>query len=112
MPDFFQQTTVAFGIWGGIVLCGSVFHIVKRARSQLLVYMIVVVTFSGALASGNTDTKGQSAAFSFLATLPAGVLEILPAILVQLECDETELGTAFGKRTHNPSEQGGLGIIR
>ncbi|KIW84313.1 hypothetical protein Z517_03563 [Fonsecaea pedrosoi CBS 271.37] len=89
------STTVAFGIWGGIVLCGSVFHIVKHVRLQLIIYMIIVVAFSGALASGNTENKGQSAAFSFLTTFPVGILEVVPGILVQLEIDDTELGTAF-----------------
>ena len=57
----------------------------------------MLIAFSGALASGNPHNRSQSAAFSFLAAFPAGVLEIIPAVLVQLDCDDADLGTAFGK---------------
>ncbi|EXJ70269.1 uncharacterized protein A1O5_06337 [Cladophialophora psammophila CBS 110553] len=87
------STTVAFGIWGGIVGFGSIFHIVKHIRYQLIVYMSVTVVFCGALSTCNTQNKGQSAAFSFLATLCAGMLEVTPGVLVQLDADDANLGT-------------------
>jgi hypothetical protein len=31
-----------------------------------------------------------------LAALPAGVLELIPGILIQLEADDVDLGTVFG----------------
>lgn len=90
------STTIAFGIWGGIVVFGSVFHIIKHIRIQTIVFMLVCTAFAGALASGNTENKNQSAAFSFLATLPAGILELIPVTLCQLDANDADLGTVFG----------------
>lgn len=50
---------------------------------------------SGALASGNPSNFGQSAAFSFIGTFPAGILEVAAGLLVQLDSDDADLGTVF-----------------
>lgn len=89
------KTTISFGIWGGIVGFGAVFHLVKHIRYQLIFYMLVTVAFSGALASSNPHNKSQSAAFSFLATVCVGMLEVTPGVLVQLDADDADLGTVF-----------------
>lgn len=56
--------------------------------------------FIGALSTGNRGNKSQSAAFSFLATLPAGILEIIPVTLVQLDANDVDLGTVFCNAHH------------
>jgi hypothetical protein len=90
------STTIAFGIWGGIVIFGPVFHIVKHIRIQTITFMVVCTAFAGALASCNTSNKGRSAAFSFLATFPAGILELIPVTLCQLDANDADLGAVFG----------------
>ncbi|KAK5019943.1 trichothecene efflux pump [Cryomyces antarcticus] len=88
-------TTIAFGIWGRIIFFGSIFHIVKHIRIQVIVYTVICTVFIGALSTGHRNNKAQSAAFSFLATFPAGILEIIPVTLVQLDANDADLGTVF-----------------
>ena len=57
--------------------------------------MGVSVAFLGALVSCNSGNFGRSAAFSFLACFPAGILEVATGILVQLDSDDADLGTVF-----------------
>jgi Fungal trichothecene efflux pump (TRI12) len=89
------STTIAFGIWGGIVTLGPLVSILKHVRIQLIVYMAVSVAFLGALASCKSGNFGQSAAFSFLATYPAGILEIMSVLLVQMDSNDADLGTVL-----------------
>lgn len=89
------STTIAFGIWGGIVTLGPLVSVLKHVRIQLIVYMGVSVAFLGALASCNSGNFGQSAAFSFLATYPAGILEIMSVLLVQMDSNDADLGTVL-----------------
>jgi Fungal trichothecene efflux pump (TRI12) len=58
--------------------------------------MAFSVAFLGALSTCNADNFAQSAAFSFLSTFTAGILEIAPVILCQLDTDDSELGTVVG----------------
>jgi hypothetical protein len=48
------STTVAFGIWSGIVLLGPLISIVKHVRIQLIVMMSFSVAFLG-----TTSSHGQ-----------------------------------------------------
>lgn len=57
--------------------------------------MAMAVAFCGALSTANSGNRGQAATFSFLAALPAGIMELIPAILVQLDADDADLGTVF-----------------
>jgi hypothetical protein len=57
--------------------------------------MAVSVAFLGALVSCNPNNFSQSAAFSFLATFPAGILEVASGLLVQLDSNDADLGTCF-----------------
>lgn len=41
------STTVAFGIWGGIVMLGPLIPIIKHVRIQMIVMMAVSVAFMG-----------------------------------------------------------------
>lgn len=45
--------------------------------------------------SCNPSNFSQSAAFSFLATFPAGTLEVASGLLVQLDSNDADLGTCF-----------------
>jgi hypothetical protein len=65
--------------------------------------MAVSTAFTGALASVNSGNKSQSAAFSFLAAFPAGALELIPTMLVQMDADDADLGTVFGKLYAGPT---------
>ncbi|KAI1613098.1 fungal trichothecene efflux pump [Exophiala viscosa] len=89
------STTIAFGIIGGIYIWGPLFAIIKHVKWQVVVLAIMVLTFSGALASSNQHNRGQSAAFSFLTTFPGGILELIPVSLVQMEANDADLGTVF-----------------
>lgn len=107
---------MAFGIWSGIIILGPLIPIIKHVRIQLIVMMGVSVAFVGtcalwyakqvhplmhrplgALVTCNPSNFGRSAAFSFLATFPAGILEVAAGLLVQLDSNDADLGTVFGK---------------
>ncbi|KIW23924.1 uncharacterized protein PV07_12085 [Cladophialophora immunda] len=90
------NTTVSFGIIGGIWFWGPMVSVVKHVRIQLLVLATMTCAFNGALASSNRDNKQQSAAFSFLATLPDGIMELMPVALAQMDANDADLGTVFG----------------
>lgn len=49
----------------------------------------------GALVTCNSSNFGQSAAFSFLAALPAGILEVMAGLLVQFDSNDADLGMVF-----------------
>ena len=89
------STTIAFGIWGGIVVLSPLIGLGKFVRFQLIAMMAVSVAFLGALISCNPGNFSQSAAFSFLATFPAGILEVASGLLVQLDSNDADLGTCF-----------------
>jgi hypothetical protein len=90
-----EQTTIAFGIWGGIVILGPLVSIIKHVRIQMVIMMAVCTAFLGALSTCNSSNFGQSAAFSFLACFPAGILEVIPALLVQMDSNDADNGTVF-----------------
>lgn len=89
------SSTIGFGIEGGIVIFGALFHVIKHPKWQLIVFLSVTTAFCGALATADSSNKSRSAAFSFLATFPGGILELIPAILVQMDSDDADLGTVF-----------------
>jgi hypothetical protein len=91
------STTIAFGIIGGIYVWGPMISVVKHVRIQIIVMASLTCIFSGALAASNQNNKGLAAAFSFLTTFPNGILELIPASLVQMDANDADLGTVFGK---------------
>ena len=93
--DAWLSTTIAFGIYGGIVLLGPFVSIIKHVRIQLIVLMSISVAFLGAMVSVNSSNFGRSATFSFLATFPGGILELSPALMVQMDSNDADLGTVF-----------------
>ncbi len=82
---------------------GGLFHVIKHVRWQLLVLMSISVAFCGGLAACNSSNKSMSAAFSFLAAFPAGALELIPGLLVQMDSDDADLGSVFCKSTMLPT---------
>ncbi|KAI0883703.1 fungal trichothecene efflux pump [Annulohypoxylon maeteangense] len=88
-------TTVAFGAWAGIVFVGSLFHIIKHIRWQLIIGCAWMSAFIGAMASIQTDQQGRAAAFSFLATIPVGWGEVVTMLMVQYVASDMDLGVAF-----------------
>ena len=93
--DAWLSTTIAFGIYGGIVLLGPFVAIIKHVRIQLIVLMSTSVAFLGAMASVNSSNFGRSAAFSFIAIFPGDILELIPALMVQMDSNDADLGTVF-----------------
>ncbi len=67
----------------------------KYVRIQLICMMAVAVAFLGALVSCKPSNFSQSAAFSLLATFPAGILEVASGLLVQLDSNDADIGTCF-----------------
>ncbi|KAI1479787.1 trichothecene efflux pump [Daldinia eschscholtzii] len=88
-------TTVAFGAWAGIVFIGSLFHIIKHIRWQLILGCIWMSAFIGAMASIDPTERSQAAAFSFLATVPVGWGEVVTMLMVQYVASDMDLGVAF-----------------
>jgi hypothetical protein len=101
-------------VWAGIIIFGPFVAIIKHVRIQLIVMMAILVAFmggyraayckthnpvltagAGALASCNSSNFGQSAAFSFLAAFPAGILEVMAGLLVQMDSNDADLGMVF-----------------
>ena len=89
-------TTVAFGAWAGIVFVGSLFHIIKHIRWQLIIGCAWMSAFIGAMASIDPNEQSQAAAFSFLATIPVGWGEVVTMLMVQYVASDMDLGVAFG----------------
>ncbi|OAL22854.1 hypothetical protein AYO22_06762 [Fonsecaea multimorphosa] len=73
------STTIAFGVYSGFIFCGPWISIIKHIRIQLIVMMTILVTFTGAMASW----------------FPAAWLELVPALLIQLESNDVDLGTVY-----------------
>lgn len=76
--------------------------IVKHVRIQVVVLTSLTCIFSGALAASNQHNKSLAAAFSFLTTFPNGILELIPASLVQMDANDADLGTVFGLFLSSP----------
>jgi len=98
------STTIAFGIIGGIYVWGPMIAIVKHVRIQVIVLTTLTCIFSGALAASNQHNKSLAAAFSFLTTFPNGILELIPASLVQMDANDADLGTVFGMYLSDPQK--------
>ena len=64
-------------------------------RQQPLCSARSFLTNAGALASCNSSNFSRSAAFSFLAAFPAGILEVMSGLLVQMDSIDADLGTCF-----------------
>jgi hypothetical protein len=89
------SSTAAFGIYAGVVILGSLFHL-GHIRWQLLVVSCWVTAFLGAMASVNRTTKASAIVFSFFTGLGIGWGEVVTMLLVQFLASDQDLGVAFG----------------
>jgi Fungal trichothecene efflux pump (TRI12) len=71
--------------------------IIKRVQLQLIFLMLINVAFLGAMASCSPTNLARSAVLSVFAAFPAGILEIMAGLLVQMDTDDADLGTTFCK---------------
>lgn len=78
--------------------------VIKHVRAQLVFLMLMMIGFTGAMASCNTSNMSQSAALSFFAGFPAGILELTPVILIQLDVTDADLGVVFCKYLETRAE--------
>lgn len=92
-----MSSTAAFGIWTGILLLGSVFHIVRHIRWQLVFGSVWVTAFLGAMASVNRTKKTSAIVFSFSTEFAVGWGELVAMVLVQFVSSDQDLGVAFGR---------------
>lgn len=70
---------------------------IKHVRYQIIVMMLIMVSFTGAMASCNPSNLARSAVFSFFAGLPVAWLEMVPVLLIQMDSNDVDLGTVYGK---------------
>ena len=91
-----MSSTAAFGIWGGIVVLGAVFHIIRHIRWQLTIGSVWVAAFLGAMASVNRSTKAAAAVFSTFTGFAIGWAEVTTMLLVQYIVSDQDLGVAYG----------------
>ncbi|KAJ5916116.1 hypothetical protein N7504_000131 [Penicillium tannophilum] len=90
-----MSSIVNFASWGGIIIIGPLYHIVKHLRSQLLVGSIWMTAFLGAMSTINYMDQASAVAFAFLAVFPMGWGEIFTMLMVQYIVSDRDLGVAF-----------------
>lgn len=78
-----------------MIMCPLV-HIIGNIKYQLLGCAIFSTAFLIALSQVNTNERGQAIAFSFLAGLPVGFLELGPCVICQLGAPDVDIGMVFG----------------
>lgn len=91
-----MSSVVNFAIWGGIMLLGPLYHIVKHLRLQLIVCSVWMTAFLGAMSTINYENRDSAIAFAFLALFPVGWGEIFTMLMVQYIVSDRDLGVAFG----------------
>ncbi|KAF7593965.1 hypothetical protein BBP40_010472 [Aspergillus hancockii] len=90
-----MTSTAAFGIWAGILILGSFFHIVKHARLQLIIGSVWVTAFLGAMSSVTQTKKTEAIVFSIFTGFVIGWGEDVAMLLAQCISPDDELGVAF-----------------
>lgn len=81
---------------------GSIFHIIKHVRYQLIFKTIVSTTFLGAMASCDRNSMGAALAFSVIGTFPVGSMEITPQVLIQTTSSDADIGAVYGETPNIP----------
>nr|CCA31154.1 trichothecene efflux pump [Trichoderma brevicompactum] len=90
-----MSSTAGFGIWAGIVTLGSLFHIFRHIRWQLIFGSAWVTAFLGAMASVNRHKKSEAIAFSICTGFVIGWAEDVTMLLVQFISSDENLGVTF-----------------
>jgi hypothetical protein len=90
------STTVCFGSWTGIIIFGSIYHLLKRVRWQLLVGSLWMTAFGGAMSSIKRENLGAAVFISFGSMLTVGWGEVITMLLVQYLVEDGDLGVGFG----------------
>ena len=91
------SSTAAFGLWGGIIVMGPFFGVVKHVRYQILFAAVWMTAFIGAMASITIDRKSLAEAISFLAGWTVGWGEVVAALVVQYVVSDQDICVAFGE---------------
>ncbi|KAI5357134.1 putative major facilitator transporter Str1/Tri12, major facilitator superfamily [Septoria linicola] len=90
----FSMLFIISAVSGTVYLASAIISLPSRCDLRNIDHGLSVA-FLGALISCNPENFTQSAAFSFLATFPAGILEVASGLLVQLDSNDADLGTCF-----------------
>ncbi|KAE8356483.1 fungal trichothecene efflux pump [Aspergillus coremiiformis] len=90
-----MTSTATLGIWAGILILGSLFHVVKHVRLQLIAGSIWVTAFLGAMSSVTQAKKASAIVFSFCTGFVIGWGEDVTMLLAQCISSDEELGVAF-----------------
>ncbi|KAI9149658.1 Trichothecene efflux pump TRI12 [Paramyrothecium foliicola] len=91
-----MSSTAAFGIWAGILILGSLFHVIRRIKWQLFAVAAWEVAFLGAMSSVNRHNKSAAIALSFFTGFVVGFAQDVTMLVVQYIVDDDDLGAAFG----------------
>jgi hypothetical protein len=89
------STTFDFGLWGGIVLVGFLYHLLRHLRRQLVVGCIWTTIFVGAMVTVSRSSMSRAIALSFLSCFAMGWLEVVTMLIVQYLVPDKDLGVAF-----------------
>jgi hypothetical protein len=92
-----MSSTAAFGIWAGIIILGSVFHIIRHIRWQLFAVAVWEVAFLGAMSSVDRSHKASAIIFSFFTGFVVGFAEDVTMLVVQYIVSDEDMGVAFGQ---------------
>ncbi|KAE8396428.1 fungal trichothecene efflux pump [Aspergillus alliaceus] len=90
-----MTATATLSMWAGILILGTLFHIVKHSRVQLIIGSIWVTAFLGSMSSVTESNKASAIAFSMLASFVIGWGEDVTMLLAQCITPDHELGVAF-----------------
>lgn len=92
-----MSCTINFGLWAGDVLFGSVYHIIRHVRWQLVVGSAWMALFMGLMSTIRPNHRASAIAVSFLGALPIGWGELVTMLISQYLVDDKDLGIGFGK---------------
>ncbi|RYP62292.1 hypothetical protein DL769_007362 [Monosporascus sp. CRB-8-3] len=90
-----MSSTAAFGIWAGILILGSLFHVIRHIRWQLFAVAVWEVAFLGAMTAVDRHHKTSAIVFSFFTGFVVGFAEDVTMLVVQYIVDDEDLGVAF-----------------
>ncbi|RGP73143.1 trichothecene efflux pump [Fusarium longipes] len=90
-----MSATASFGTWAGVLILGSLFHLIKHIRWQIIMGAIWLTSFLGAMSSITRENKNSAIALSFLTGLVVAWAQDITMLLVQFITTDENLGVAF-----------------